>query len=98
MCLAFCAFKICSEATTDNKLDNIRKIFGLLGYLFDMVYKTIRKTISSLDKPKLYGPEKCRVNLPLPYLGSVASFLENKVKDIVGNTYGAVKLKIAHLT
>ena len=63
-----------------------------------MVYKTIRKTISSLDKPKLYGPEKCWVNLPLPYLGSVASFLENKVKDIVGNTYGAVKLKIAHLT
>ena len=55
-----------------------------------MVYKTIRKTISSLDKPKLYGPEKCRVNLPLPYLGSVASFLENKVKDIVGNTYDAV--------
>ena len=63
-----------------------------------MVYKTIRKTISSLDKPKLYGPEKCRVNLPLPYLGSVASFLEDKVKDIVGNTYGAVKLRVAHLS
>ena len=33
-----------------------------------------------------------------PFLGNVASFLEDKVKDIVGNTYGAVKLRIAHLT
>ena len=29
---------------------------------------------------------------------SVASFLENKVNDIVGNTYGAVKLRVAHFT
>ena len=39
-----------------------------------------------------------KVYLRLPYLDSVSSFLEDKVKDIVGNTYGAVKLRIAHLT
>ena len=60
--------------------------------------KTIRKTISSLDKPKLYGPEKYPVYLHLPSLDSVASFPEDKVKDIVGNTYGAVKLRVAHFT
>ena len=71
-------------------MDNIRNIFGSLGYPFDIVNKTIRNTISSLDKPKLYEPEKYPVYLRLPYLGSVASFLEDKVKDIVGNTYDAV--------
>ena len=39
-----------------------------------------------------------KVYLRLPYLDSVSSFLEDKVKDIVGNTYGGVKLRIAHLT
>ena len=97
-CLVFRAFKICSETTIDNELKKIRNIFGLLGYTFDGVDKTIRNTISILDKPKLFGPETFPVYLRLPYLGSVASFLEDKVKDIVGNTYGAVKLRIAHLT
>ena len=50
-------------------------MFALLDYLFDIVDKTIRKTISSFNKPKLYGLEKCQVYLRLPYLGSVASFL-----------------------
>ena len=64
---------------------------------FDIADKTIRKTISSLDKPRRYEPEKYQVYLHLPYC-SVASFLDDKVKDIVGNTYGAVKLRIAHFT
>ena len=38
------------------------------------------------------------MSLRLPYLGRVASFLEDKVNDIVGNTYGAVKLRVAHFT
>ena len=54
-CLVFRAFKICSDTTLDNELKNIRKIFGSLGYPFDIVDKTIKKTISSLDKPKLFG-------------------------------------------
>ena len=58
-------------------------MFGLLVYRFDAVGKTIRKIISTLDKPQLYGPEKCLVYLCLPYLGSVVSFLEDKVKSIV---------------
>ena len=44
----------------------------------------------SLDKSKLYGSETCPVYLLILYLVSVASFLEDKVKDIVGNTYDAV--------
>ena len=98
LCLIFCAFKFCSETTIDNELDNIGKIFISFCYPFDIFNKTIRKTISSLDKPKLYGPEKYPVYLHLPSLDSVASFPEDKVKDIVGNTYGAVKLRVAHFT
>ena len=79
-------------------MENIRKILGSLGYPSDIVDKTIRNTISGLEKPKLFGPEKCPVCLRLPYLGSATCFLEDKVSDIVGNTYGAVKLRIAHLT
>ena len=87
-CLVFRAFKLFfSEITIENELDNIRIIFGLLGYPFNIIDKTIRKTIYSLDKPKLYGPEKCPVYLRLPYLGSVASFIEDKAKDVVGNAY-----------
>ena len=82
-CLVFRAFKIWSDTTLDNELKNIRKIFGSLGYPFDIVDKTIKKTISSLDRPKLFGPEKYPVYLRLPFLGNDASFLEDKVKDIV---------------
>ena len=54
-------------------------------------------TIFSLDKLKLFGPDRCPVYICLRYLGSVASFLEDKVKNIVETTYDAVKLKITHL-
>ena len=64
----------------------------------DMVDNTIRGTISSLDRLTLFGPERCSVYLCLPYLGGIAIFPEDKFKDIVGNPYDAVKLKIANLT
>ena len=94
----FHAFRICFETTIENELDNIRRIFGLLYYPFNIVDKNVRKTISRLDKPKTYGPEKCPVYLRLPYLGSVTSFLEDKFKDIVRSTYGAVKVRVTHVT
>ena len=65
LCLIFCAFKFCSETTIDNELDNIGKIFISFCYPFDIFNKTIRKTISSLDKPKLYGVVKCPIYLHL---------------------------------
>ena len=73
--LIYCAFEVCFETTIHNELENIRKIFGYLGYTFDKVDITIRNTISSLDKPKLFGPEKYQVYLCLPYLVSFVSFL-----------------------
>ena len=97
-CPVFRAFKICSDATLDNESKSIRKTFGSLGYPFDIVDKTIKKTISNLDRPKLFGPKKCPVYPRHPFLGNVANFLEDKVKYIVGSTYGAITLRIAHLT
>ena len=70
----------------------------MLGYPFDIVDKTIRKTICSFGKPKIYWPENCPIYLRFPSLGSVISFLEDKGKSIVGNTYGAVKLRVAYFT
>ena len=74
----------------------VQQILQSLGVF--VIDKTLRETISSLDKLKLFVLKKCPVYLCLPYLGSVASFPEDKFKDIVGNPYDAVKLKIAHLT
>ena len=82
-CIVLRAFRICSEIILDNELENIRKIFGLLGYPFDIVDKTVRKTIYSLDEPKLFGPEKCPVYIRLPYLGSVASSMKKKLNKVL---------------
>ena len=59
----------------------------------DVVKKTINNTISKLDRPTKLGPNKCPVYLRLPYLGKEVKFLENKVKETVNGTFGAVNLQ-----
>ena len=60
--------------------------------------KTIKNTISKLEKPFKQGPIKCPVYLRLPYLGKEAVALENYVKNIVNSTFKSVRFKISHFT
>ena len=65
-----------------------------LGYPSDVINKTIDNTMLKLNRTVEHGPKKFPVYLKLPYLGKQATFLENKVKDTVNNTFGAVNLII----
>ena len=60
--------------------------------------KTIDKNILKLESPTKQGSNKYPVYLRLPYLGKVAKFLKNKVKETINSTFGAVDLKISHFT
>ena len=77
-----------------NKIENIRNIFGSLGYLSRVINKNIVKPISKMNRPLEQGPKNCPVYLRYPYLGKQANFMESKVKD----TFGAMNLTIAHST
>ena len=69
-----------------------------MGYPSDVINKTIDNTMLKLNRTVEHGPKKFPVYLKLPYLGKQATFLENKVKDTVNNTFGAVNLRISHST
>ena len=60
--------------------------------------RSINNIISKLESPTKRGPNNCPVYLRLPYLGKVAKFLKNKVKETINSTFGAVNLRISHFT
>ena len=63
-CLVFRAYKICSEILTG--VENIRNIFGSLGYPSDVINKTINNIISKFNRAVEQVPKKCPVYLRLP--------------------------------
>ena len=97
-CLVFRAHKICSKVKLNEEINNIKSIFGSLGYPLEIIEKAINKTISKLDSPTKHGPNKCSIYLRLPYLGKEAKLLENQITETVNKTFGAVNLRISHST
>ena len=81
-----------------DELDNIRSIFGSLGYPSNIITKSINNTISKLEKPVKYGPMKCSVYLRLPYLGKEMLSVEKNIKSVVNSTFRSVNLRISHFT
>ena len=82
----------------NEEINNIKSIFGSLGYPLEVIEKTINRTTAKLVSPTKHGPNKCAVYLRLPYLGKEAKLFENQVLETVDNTFGAVNLRITHST
>ena len=78
----------------NEEINNIKSIFGSLGYPLEVIEKTINRTTAKLISPTKHGPNKCVVYLRLPYLGKEAKLFENQVLETVDNTFGAVNLKL----
>ena len=97
-CLVFRAHKICSKKLFKEELDNVKSIFEALGYPSHIIRKRINNTISKFEKPDKFGLSKCPIYLRLPYLGKVATALENNVKNTVNSTFSSVQLRISHVT
>ena len=97
-CLVFRGLKIFSKKLFNEELDNIKSIFGDLGYPSHVIRKAINYTISKLEKSIKQESSKCPVYLRLPYLGTEAIALENNVKNIVNFTFRSVQLRISHFT
>ena len=82
----------------NEEFHKIKSIFGALGYPSHVIRKEIINTITKFEKPIKQGPNKCPVNLRLPYLGREAIALENNVKNIVNSTFRSVQLRIIYFT
>ena len=79
-------------------MNNIKSIFGSLGYLLEIIGKTINRTTVKLFSPTKHSPNKWTVYLRLTYLGNEAKLLENQIRETINKTFGEVNLRITHST
>ena len=61
----------------------------------DVVKQQLIRLSQNLIVLQQQGPKKCPVYLRLHYLGKEAKFLENKEKETISSTFGAVNLRIS---
>ena len=97
-CLVHRAIKICSPCKFDDEIEFIVKMFLDLGYPEFEINNTIKKCLELSNNPRVFGPEKCPVYLRLPYIGNVSGRFEKQLRDIVGKTYGSVRLRTVYKT
>ena len=62
------------------KIENTTNIFGLLGYLFDVISKPIKK-FSKLNRPLEQGPNKFPEYLRMSYLDKETNYLKSKIHE-----------------
>ena len=93
-CLVHRAYKICSPNKLDNEIKIIHDMFLDLGYPEFEINNTIKRCLQTSSHPPMYGPKKCPVYLHLPYIGTVSGRFEKQIVNIVGKTFGSVRLRV----
>ena len=92
------ALKICSKSKLQQELDQIRAILLNNGYPEYIINTSISKKISKFNSAKKEGPQKCPVNLRLPWIGKVSQKFEKLSKSAVNQCYGAVDPRVIFST
>ena len=88
------AYKICSPELLTSEINQIKLLLNKNGYPKELINKTIKLHLNSLDKRKKFGPEKCVVTLKLPFINKNSRILEKNVKQLIKNTYNAADPRI----
>ena len=91
-------YKICLNSKLAEEIKNIINSFGSLVTRLMLLGKTINNTISKLNRllKQHLGSKKFPVYLRLSYIGKETNYLEDKIKETVKNTFGAVNFNIIH--
>ena len=92
------ALSICSKNKVQEELENIRNILSTNGYPDDVVSTSISKKLRAFDSARKFGPKKCPVYIPLPWLGPVSQRLGKQIVTSVSNCYNSVKTNVIFMT
>ncbi|MEL6804856.1 MAG: reverse transcriptase domain-containing protein, partial [Bacteroidota bacterium] len=88
------AIAICSPERLHQELDTIVDVLVGNGYPEPLIKKTIRFHRQRLAEPKQFGPEKCTLPIKLPYLGTASARLENDLRRVTNNCFGAIEPRV----
>ena len=89
-CLAHRARQICSQSTLGNELQVLRSIFTRNGYPGHVLDKY--QQLSPPSSPSFIGPEHCPGIIRLPWVGSISTHLERKIRTSVRLAYFSVQV------
>ena len=67
-------------------------------YPQELVNKTTKIHLKNADRIKTIGLEKCIVTLKVPFIIKSSEILENKIKQLIRNTYYAANPRIVYTT
>ena len=95
-CLAHRARRICSQSTLGNELQVLRSIFMRNGYPGHVLDKYLQ--LSPPSSPSFIGPERCPVIIRLPWVGSISTHLERKIRTSVRLAYFSVQVYAVYHT
>ena len=79
-------------------MKQIKLLSNKNGYPQELVNKTTKLHLKNLDKLKTIGPEKFIVTLKVQFIIKSSEILENKIKQLIRNTYYAANPRIVYTT
>ena len=77
-----------------SEIKQIKLLLNKNGYPQELVNKTIHLHLKSLNRIRTIGPEKCVVTLKVPFINKSSEMLENKIRQLIRNTYYAANPRI----
>ena len=85
-----------SKTKLDSELDKVKQLLIENGYPTDVLLSCINQKLSNFAAEKALGPEKCPVNLKLPWIGNVSSKFENQINKAITSCFYAVKPHVVY--
>ena len=89
---------ICLKSKLQHKLENISSILRNNGYPESIVQITMSKKIALFNRRPKEEPQKCPVNLKLPWIGKISLNFEKQTKIAINRCYLAVEPRIIFTT
>ena len=96
--LLYRAWMICSNLTLfhieASKIKSFLRANGYPAKTLDRILQTFLCKRRAADKPKMFGPDKKRVILRLPFLGNCSSKLRRQIQRIIRCTFPWIEIRI----
>ena len=77
-----------------SKIKQIKLLLNKNGYPQELVNKTIHLHLKNSDRINTLGPKKCVVTLKFQFINKSSEMLENKIRQLIKNTYYAANPRI----
>ena len=90
--------KICSKNKLQEELNQIRSILQQNGYPEIVIISSMKNKLSRFYLEPKEGPQRCPVNLKLPWIEKISLKFEIQIKSAVKKYYGTVEPRVLFLT